>query len=288
MKKGWVNVPEGNEVVMADTVEVLMAVMNEKDLSIVEKSNIHSDVLIINQTNYNHFEEYKREFGLVRCLSVKDKGLSRSRNLALDLAKGDICLLCDDDVIYTDNYVEIVQTAFAKIDKADIIIFEKIGSRYCANERSNYAKHIKKAPWYKNYPSVVIAFKRKSILDNQICFHTLFGAGAVYEHGEDFLFCRQCVQKKMKIYIYPKIILKLEGLQKSTWFRGYDEKFFFDTGALCAMLYPGFQHLFKWYYVWRLRKLSKIDAGEKIRKLNDGIQAFQRKLSYDDFYSAKS
>lgn len=273
---------------MADRVEVLMAVMNETALSIIEKSNIHSDVLIVNQTNYNHFEEYEREFGLVRCLSVKDKGLSRSRNLAVDLAKGDICLLCDDDVRYVDNYVEIVQAAFQQIDKADVIIFDKIGGRYSADERSNYARQVKKAPWYKNYPSVVMAFRRKSVLENQICFHSLFGAGAVYEHGEDSLFCRQCTRKKMKIYIYPKIILKLGGGEKSTWFRGYDEKYFFDTGALCAALYPGLQHLFKWYYVWRLRKLSKMGTREMLWKLNDGIKAFKRKLSYNDFYSAKN
>lgn len=264
-----------------------MAVMNEKDLSIVEKANIHSDVLIVNQTNHNNYEEHEREFGTVRCLSVKDKGLSKSRNLALYLAKGDICLLCDDDVRYVDNYVEIVQTAFKQINKADVIVFDKVGSRQSADERSNYASRVKKAPWYKNYPSVVIAFKRKSILQNHICFHSLFGAGAVYEHGEDSLFCRQCNQRKMKIYIYPQIILKLGGLQESTWFRGYDEKFFFDTGALCVALYPGMQHLFKWYYVWRLRKLSKIGAGEKLRKLNDGIKAFHKKLNYNDFYGAK-
>lgn len=46
-------------------VEVLLSCMNQKDFSIIEKINIHSDAIIVNQCNHNcvkekniHLEEY--------------------------------------------------------------------------------------------------------------------------------------------------------------------------------------------------------------------------------------
>ncbi|WCM69758.1 hypothetical protein LZD60_14275 [Clostridium perfringens] len=43
--------------------------------------------------------------------------------MALLNANADICILCDDDVVYVDNYVDIVKRAFEEVDDADVIVF---------------------------------------------------------------------------------------------------------------------------------------------------------------------
>ena len=93
-------------------IEVLLSTMNQKNFDIVEKCNIKSDAIIINQCNEEKIEIKKYSFGVVKMIYSKTRGLSKSRNLALENAKGDICILCDDDIVYYDNYVSIIENAF--------------------------------------------------------------------------------------------------------------------------------------------------------------------------------
>ena len=48
---------------------------------------------------------------LIRMYSTDSKGVGINRNLALTLSKGDILLLADDDVIYTDDYAANIEKA---------------------------------------------------------------------------------------------------------------------------------------------------------------------------------
>ena len=58
-----------------------------------------------------------------------ERGLSKSRNLAIANAKTDICLICDDDEIFVDNYEEIILNAYYEnknvLTEEAIIQFEK-------------------------------------------------------------------------------------------------------------------------------------------------------------------
>ena len=88
-------------------LEVLISCMHQKDASIIQRTNIQSDVLIVNQCNENREERFdfknkKGELCIARMIYTAERGLSRSRNMALRNAKGDICLICDDDEILED------------------------------------------------------------------------------------------------------------------------------------------------------------------------------------------
>ena len=104
-------------------VEVLLSVMNQTDLSIIEKCNIHSNCIIINQCNREEQLSEDREYGRITMFSTKERGLSRSRNMALENSKAEICVLCDDDLVYVDGYESIIEKAFQELTDADIIVF---------------------------------------------------------------------------------------------------------------------------------------------------------------------
>ena len=107
-----------------DRLEVLISCMNQSDNAIVRKTNIRSNVLVINQCNIEKVEEYNDSYGNhVRFIHSKERGLSKSRNMGLKFAKSEICLLCDDDEIFDSNYVSKVLSSFDENPKADLVCF---------------------------------------------------------------------------------------------------------------------------------------------------------------------
>ena len=103
-------------------LEVLMSCMNKKEFSIIEESNLKDvNTLIVNQCDKDEQLPLDSKH---RVINTTSRGLSVSRNIAIDNANGDICLLCDDDEIFIDDLAEVIQDAYDKIQDADIIAFK--------------------------------------------------------------------------------------------------------------------------------------------------------------------
>ena len=66
-------------------LDVLMSCMHQKDAGLVERSRITGSVTVINQCDREDFQEYSN--GRVKMYSTTDRGLTKSRNLAI--AKSD-------------------------------------------------------------------------------------------------------------------------------------------------------------------------------------------------------
>lgn len=212
-------------------VEVLISTMHQKDMDIFNKMNIKSDALAINQ--YDH--EYKEESininnNTCRMISLNERGLSKSRNLALSCSTGDICVIADDDLVYRDNYVEIITDAYKNHPYADIIAF----TVPCTNgEWSTKVLKKKKVGALQSMKlcSVQLTFRRKSVIDNNIRFNTFFGAGSIFTCGEENIFLIKCLKKGLKI-IYVDNEIAVVDQKGSTWFKGFDELFFKTKGAM--------------------------------------------------------
>lgn len=153
-------------------------------------------------------------------------------------ATGDICLFADDDMIYKDNYVEIVEKAFNENPKADVLIFnliEKNPRRYIIKKKCkiNYFN-------YMRYGTARIAVKLKSIKENGIYFNQCFGGGTEHCHGEDNLFLTECLNKKLNIYAIPEYIATLTEERESTWEQVTIDKYLEDQGYLYKKISPRF------------------------------------------------
>jgi hypothetical protein len=86
------------------------------------------------------------------------------------------------------------------------------------------------------YPTYSFAVRREKLHNAGIRFNLNYGGGAKYSCGEDSLFIMDCVKNGFKIYALP-VTIGREEPRPSTWFNGYNEKFFFDRGALYRPLY---------------------------------------------------
>lgn len=238
-------------------IEVLVSTMHQKNYDLIEKMNIKSDVIVINQCN----EESKKEFYYnkyrVKWINTLERGLSKSRNMAIRNSEADICMICDDDVIYIDDYIEKVNAQFERYPDADIITFQVEGidkkyKDYHNKERKiNYLTSMKVS-------SVEIAFKRNSIVQYNINFNENFGAGAMYQMGEENIFITQCLRMGLKAIYVPIKIADLY-LGNSTWFKGYNKDYFISKGAAFAAMSRLLSIPYIIQFAFRKYKLYKMD-----------------------------
>lgn len=217
------------------TLQVLVSTMHQKDHSILEKMNIQTDAIIVNQCDRNEFEEFEYKGNNIRFLSFNERGVGLSRNNALMRATTDICLFADDDVKYVDNYKDIIIGAFQENVNADVIVFNVPSTNV---EREEYTILKEKRLRFYNclrYGTVRIAIRTESIRKSNIHFSLLFGGGAKYGSGEDSLFMMDCIKSGLNVYASPQHI-GIVTQSESTWFKGYTDKYFFDKGVFFAAL----------------------------------------------------
>lgn len=212
-------------------IEVLVTTMNTIDYkTLLSNMNINTDAMIGNQCSYNCVETIDYNGKDVKIYSFNEKGVGLNRNNLLMRAEGEICLFGDDDLRYVDNYQKIIDYYFSNLPDADVIIFnlkEKEKRRYIIK------KVFRVRAWnFMRFGAARIAIRRKNILLNGILFNICFGGGTAHSHGEDTLFLSDCIKKKLKIYAVPDYIAELTDCRSSTWFEGYNEKYFLDKGLL--------------------------------------------------------
>ena len=262
-------------------LEVLLSCMNQKNFNITKNININSDILIVNQCNENKYLEKISDNNNYRMIKTTKRGISQSRNELLNNMNGDIGIFCDDDVTYYNNYKEVILKAFEELKDADIIIFDTEIKNTKEAPRKKVTK-IRRSPKHKNYGSVRIAFKKESFYKNNLSFNLNFGTGSKYSSGEESLLLREANKKKMKIYEYPAVIAEVD-YSNSSWFTGYNEKYFYDKGAWVKVAYPKIYFLLKWYFLFRFLKQSNLSLSKILENINAGIKGYKLNLSFEEY-----
>ena len=231
-------------------IEVLCAIMHQSDFQKVDEMKINCDVIFANQCGKNRYDVKKFENFTAKMISTDTVGVGINRNIALLYAEGDICIMADNDVEYVEGYEQIVQKAFDENPQADAIVFNV--DRKHTKDSDRFAQKTKKVRFYNwmNYATPRIAVRTNILKKNNIFFNRCFGGGTGYSCGEDTLFMRDMLKNKMKVYTYPATIAVIHK-NTSTWFNGYNEKFFYDKGALFAAISKFFSPLLCIYYLLR-------------------------------------
>jgi len=241
-------------------IEVLVSTMHQKDTALIQKMNLSTDAIIINQTENVDFKEIKLNNNTVRMFSFNERGVGLSRNSALMRSEADICILADDDMVFCDGYEETVEKAFSENPEADVIIFNLIEDNESLNRRNDTIKKVGILN-YMNYGAARIAFKRKAVTYNGISFNLNFGGGTKHLSGEDTLFLRECLKKGLNIIAVPEALAVLKNERESTWFKAFDEKYFFDKGVLLKLAHPVLAKPFAFYLAYRHKNFQGNDMG---------------------------
>lgn len=217
-------------------LETLVATIDQKDHTLVEKMNIQTGAVIGNQCGQDSVETFLYKGNPIVYHNTAQRGVGRNRNLLMDNMTGDICVMADDDMRFVDGYPQIAQEAFDACPRGDVLIFnliEKTPRRYVNRK-------ITRVRWYSyaKYGAARLAFRRAPLQTAGIRFSLLFGGGAKYGSGEDTIFLRDCLKKGLRIYAVPYALAEIDQTAASTWFTGYNETFFFDKGVVYKYLHP--------------------------------------------------
>ena len=217
------------------SVQVLVATMHQSDHSLLEKMNIQSDAIVGNQCDRNSIEDFVYRGHNIRYLNFAERGVGLNRNNALMRADADFCLFADDDIVYRDGYVDIVENAFEAFPDADVIAFNFLDrTDYGDMQPRHTIAKASRVRWhnYLRYGTARIAIRLSSIREHGIAFNLCYGGGTAHAHGEDNLFLTDCLKKKLKIYAVPDVVAELTDDRPSTWNGVYDDKYLKDQGCL--------------------------------------------------------
>lgn len=237
-------------------IEVLISTMKRDNLDFLEKMNIATNAVVVNQNGTNSTQMLRIGDNELKFVCSNEKGLSRSRNLALKHSTSEICVLADDDVVYVSDYADIILQAYDKYKDADIIAFqvERIGSNRIKKFRNHlswdrYASSLK-------ISSVEITFKRDRIIENGIKFNELMGAGAEFYLGEENIFLYDSLKKGLRVLYLPLKIACVD-CSESSWFEGYTKKYFNSIGAAYYNMTKNFYYILSFQYALRKYKFYK-------------------------------
>lgn len=251
-------------------LEVLMSCMHQKDAELVNRSRLTGDVLIVNQCDVDDYAEYATVTGTVRMFSTPQRGLTKSRNMAIRRARGDVCLLCDDDEVFLPDYEKKILSAYEALPQADIIIF-KISNRTPSFPdkvmRLRFPKTMKVSSWQ-------ISFRRERLLSAGVWFDELLGAGTDNGAEEELKFLTDCQKAGLSIFYVPAEIASVAQVE-STWFNGFTETFFENRGATTRyILGAGMASVYAIYYIVRKRKQYQrnISWHQALRAIFRGIR----------------
>ena len=230
-------------------LQILVSSLNQEVKSLAEKMNLQADAILINQCNENRYEEWTQDGHRIRCYHLAERGVGLSRNNALLRADADLCLFSDEDIVYDDGAVERIIEGFEQHPEADMLLFNV---RVQESRFTYWNSFYKRVRWYNcgRYPAYSFALRTAKMHEKNLTYSLLFGGGAKYANGEDSLFIHDCLKAGLKVYSIP-VEIGEEQPRPSTWFFGFDRKFFHDRGVLYHVLYGklaavmGFRFLLK-------------------------------------------
>jgi glycosyltransferase involved in cell wall biosynthesis len=206
------------------TINVLISTLNEGIQKVpnvlqIEQSGV--TYIIVHQFTVEKYKDIPKELIRpdVKIVQVNEKGLSKSRNRAIELADAEIAVLADDDVRYLPNTLEIIRAAYAKLTDADGICF-KIKTPEGSSEYKEYSNTLVKLKRnFVHYPSSIeITFKVQPIRSGNIRFDNRFGLGSeLYKSAEEDVFLDDCIKKGLNLYFVPEYIVvhELESSSKN-------------------------------------------------------------------------
>lgn len=211
-------------------LDVLVSTMYD-NRELYNKMNLQGDSVIVNQTNTTSTKKINTDKGIFKFINSQDRGLSKSRNLAIMNSDADICLFSDNDVVYDTNYVETILDGYQRYPDADIIAFtvkstsEIRGTNALNTGRVNRIMSMK-------ISSVQISFKREIIEKYNLYLNEKFGAGSeCFNSGEENIFLYNAIKKGLKVYYIDEKIAEV-SYEESTWHGKDDKKDLLTKGAM--------------------------------------------------------
>lgn len=249
----------------------LISCMHQKDASIIERTGVQSDVVVINQCDHNSIEEFdfinkKGKKCHAKFICTTERGLSRSRNMAIKYAEGDICQICDDDQTVSEDGEDVICNVYKEHPEVDVITFSLVrkdgNKKYPNNEQYiNFIQMLKTN-------SLQITFRKEAILKKYIEFDINMGSGTGNGGGEENKFLFDCKRKGIKLFYSPQKIATVLP-SESQWHLGYTATYMRNQGWVSRKIlgtFMGFLYCI-YYGISHRKRYTEINMFQAIYNL---------------------
>lgn len=260
-------------------IEILISTMFRDDLGFLEPMfvNNHIDefnLIVVNQTT--EAKVLVSDKPNIKVINSFERGSPASRNLAIQNASKDICLMSDDDIVYMPNLKDTIIRAYERHPNAAMISFEAIdesGKLYT----NYYPEGVHKKKSLKKIYTWVISFNRKVFRENDVFFNHYFGVGSVFKGETEYVFLRNAFDKNLPMIHVAQTIV-MHPNESSGRDMGSDNAIF-ARSALRYRFYGNLSYLWIFKYViflLRHKYISKKHLISKIKTGFKGIQTYKR------------
>ena len=167
---------------------------------------------------------------------IPGKGLTKSRNNAIRTATGDICVIADDDVRYTNDYFDTIIDVY-EVNAVDVACF-KIKTTDGQPEYKKYPDRIVDVTSLQSYSpsSIEITFRLKPVIERGLCFDERFGLGSWLNGGGENLFVYDAINSGLKVKFFPVYIVQHPFESTIRAFSKYADRRIIVGGAIDARL----------------------------------------------------
>ncbi len=247
--------------------------MNRENLDFLYKMfphhNVKSlDIIVVNQTTKDRL--LVSEIESIKIINSFDKGLSKSRNFALQTSTTNWCLIADDDLVYLAGFEHHINKGIQKYETSGVIVFQ--AERHKNELLRNYPqKSTKQLSEFERFNVCSVEMLVHKKLINEILFNEIFGLGsAIFNSGEEQIFMHNVYKKlKLPISFYKKVIVQHPYLSTG---KAYHKKGrYFTKGGIYAKLYP------RLYIKWIVFQLF-FDVKQGHLKLNEVFNSYKEAL----------
>jgi glycosyltransferase involved in cell wall biosynthesis len=258
-----------------EDVEILLATMNRNSLDFLipmfpfsHFSNF--SMIIVNQTKIGN--DLVSKFPSIKVINAYEKGLSKSRNLALKNATGKILLIADDDEVFIENFDSKLVKAYNKYPSSVCVIFE-IGDENGYKYRKYPKTEIILPNYYELFNCLSIEITlNKSVFDKlNVSFDENFGLGGIFNMGEEAIFLVDIHNKNKQIRFYPEVIVTHPKISTNDKL-DFKERYYIQGAFLARIFRFGFyfQLVSKIFFDLKQKKVKLKHVPEAIMKAIEG------------------
>ena len=267
-------------------IELLVATMHQTDCKKFFSMNLQTSAVLANQADrFDVVEEYVGQ-SHIKLVTTPFRGASRNRNTAIEFidTETDVILFADDDMIMIEDYEKIISEEFQSHPEAEAIHFTLEEISKVRDITLNKTAEFKKATRLNtgSWGVCGLAIKCSKLRSSNVKFNECFGPGTYNDHGEDTIFVQQLLKAGVKTYMSPKVIANIDQ-SESSWFDGYNKKYFEVGGSVLANIYPCICYMIAVRSSYKFSRNSRcnLSFSNILNCYMSGIARYKRELKAD-------
>lgn len=238
-------------------------------------TKINNNIIIVNQL----ITEKECIVGGENIFSFYEKGLSKSRNRAIEYCDSDIALISDDDVEYIENFEEIIVKSFEENPDVDIITFQiKTPDGELFKDNYQKFKFMHNMRSIMKVSSIEIAFRINSIKIKKLKFDEKFGLGTNYPTGEEVIFLSDALKQGLKILYIPLPIVFHPKESSGGMFKD-NPKLIQAKGAMFYRIFGIWGYLVSFLFAFKKYRMSNYKFFKFLTYMLEGINKYKKEIN---------